>query len=143
MADSLDVVTEQTGAEEDATDLADLHPAQGVWKTDDPRLTARLRRSFQGPPSRLVDLDLDVLAEVWDSRFRSRSGRPLAIARSPEAPDPWRRRGRSRPMTACCGRRIIALYQDLLAGRRDARTAWRDLKASSQYGVTRGPLNVL
>ena len=28
-------------------------------------------------------------------------------------------------------------------GRRDARTLWRDLKASSQYGVTRGPLNVL
>jgi putative protease len=40
-------------------------------------------------------------------------------------------------------RRIIALYQDLLSGRRDPKTAWRDLKASSQYGVTRGPLNVL
>jgi putative protease len=40
-------------------------------------------------------------------------------------------------------RRVIRLYQDLMEGRRDAKTAWRDLKAASQYGVTRGPLKVL
>jgi putative protease len=39
--------------------------------------------------------------------------------------------------------RIIRIYRDVLSARRDAKTAWRDLKASSQYGVTRGPLNVL
>ena len=51
-------------------DLAQLHPGQDVWKTDDPELSGRLRRSFEGGPSRLVDLELHVLAEV---------GRPLAI----------------------------------------------------------------
>jgi putative protease len=39
--------------------------------------------------------------------------------------------------------RIIGLYKAALAGQRDARTLWRDLKASNQYGVTRGPLSVL
>ena len=39
--------------------------------------------------------------------------------------------------------RTLALYADALAGRRDARTLWRDLKASNQYGVTRGQLAVL
>ena len=39
--------------------------------------------------------------------------------------------------------RIIGLYQDTLAGRRDSRRLWKDLKASNQYGVTRGPLVVL
>jgi putative protease len=39
--------------------------------------------------------------------------------------------------------RTIGLYQDALAGRRDARNLWRELKASNQYGVTRGPLAVL
>ena len=39
--------------------------------------------------------------------------------------------------------RIIGLYRDVLDGRRDARKLWRDLKATGQYGVTRGPLAVL
>ena len=39
--------------------------------------------------------------------------------------------------------RIIGLYQAVLAGAREAKTLWRELKASNQYGVTRGPLNVL
>jgi putative protease len=39
--------------------------------------------------------------------------------------------------------RTIALYADALAGRRDAATLWRDLKATSYYGVTRGALAVL
>ncbi len=39
--------------------------------------------------------------------------------------------------------RTINLYRDALAGRRDPRTLWRDLKASSQYGVTRGALAIL
>ena len=39
--------------------------------------------------------------------------------------------------------RILGLYRDALAGRRDVRTLWRELKASSQYGVTRGALAVL
>jgi putative protease len=39
--------------------------------------------------------------------------------------------------------RIIGLYRDALEGRRDAKKLWRDLKATGQYGVTRGPLAVL
>ena len=37
----------------------------------------------------------------------------------------------------------LTLYSDALAGRRDARTLWRDLKATNRYGVTRGALSVL
>jgi putative protease len=39
--------------------------------------------------------------------------------------------------------RVIGLYRDALAGRRDAKKLWRDLRATGQYGVTRGPLAVL
>jgi putative protease len=39
--------------------------------------------------------------------------------------------------------RIIRLYKDVLAGHRDAKNLWRELKATSKYGVTRGSLNVL
>ena len=39
--------------------------------------------------------------------------------------------------------RTLTLYSDALAGRRDARTLWRDLKATNRYGVTRGALSVL
>jgi putative protease len=39
--------------------------------------------------------------------------------------------------------RILGLYRDALDGRRDAKKLWRDLKATGQYGVTRGPLTVL
>ena len=39
--------------------------------------------------------------------------------------------------------RVLGLYRDVLEGGRDARKLWRDLKATAQYGVTRGPLAVL
>ena len=39
--------------------------------------------------------------------------------------------------------RTLGLYADALAGRRDARTLWRELKATNVYGVTRGQLAVL
>jgi putative protease len=39
--------------------------------------------------------------------------------------------------------RTVALYRETIAGDRDAKTLWRDLKASNQYGVTRGPLALL
>ncbi|MEO6812181.1 MAG: U32 family peptidase, partial [Isosphaeraceae bacterium] len=39
--------------------------------------------------------------------------------------------------------RILGLYQDAMAGRREAKDLWRDLKATNQYGVTRGQLAVL
>ncbi|WP_165227200.1 DUF3656 domain-containing U32 family peptidase [Aquisphaera insulae] len=54
----------------DAIRLHALRPGQRAWKTDDPALTARLRRTFEGPPGRLVDLDLRVTA---------RAGEPLRV----------------------------------------------------------------
>lgn len=43
-------------------DLRQVRPGQGVWKTDDPELTRRLRASYEGPPKRTVELDLHVSA---------------------------------------------------------------------------------
>jgi putative protease len=40
-------------------------------------------------------------------------------------------------------RKTVTLYREALAGQRDARSLWRELKASNQYGVTRGPLAIL
>lgn len=40
-------------------------------------------------------------------------------------------------------RKVLGLYQDVIDGRRDGKGLWRELKASSQYGVTRGQLPVL
>jgi U32 family peptidase len=54
----------------DAIDLSQLAVGQRVWKTDDPALTRRLRRTFEGPPARTVALDIEVVAVV---------GRPLRI----------------------------------------------------------------
>lgn len=39
--------------------------------------------------------------------------------------------------------RILGLYRDAILGRRDAKDLWRELKATSQYGVTRGQLAVI
>jgi putative protease len=54
----------------DSIDLGRLRVGQRLWKTDDPELTARLRKSYEGPPTRLVDLDFEIQAEI---------GRPLQI----------------------------------------------------------------
>ncbi|MDR3621844.1 MAG: DUF3656 domain-containing protein [Paludisphaera borealis] len=50
----------------DAIDLARLQRGQQVWKTDDPELTARIRRTFEDPSARLVDLDMSVRAAVGE-----------------------------------------------------------------------------
>jgi U32 family peptidase len=39
--------------------------------------------------------------------------------------------------------RTITLYREVLAGEREGKALWRELRASNQYGVTRGPLAVL
>jgi putative protease len=51
-------------------DLHRVRIGQKVWKTDDPELTRRLRKTFEGAPSRKVDLDFEVIA---------RTGEPLRI----------------------------------------------------------------
>jgi U32 family peptidase len=51
-----------------AIDFARLQPGQQLWKTDDPRLTAKLRKSFTGAkPQRRVRLDLVVHAGVGET----------------------------------------------------------------------------
>ena len=51
----------------DAIDFSRLVPGQQLWKTDDPQLTARLRKSFTGTkPHRRVALDLTVSAAVGE-----------------------------------------------------------------------------
>ena len=48
-----------------AIDLTQLRPGQNIWKTDDPKLTQRLRKTFTGPdPRQRVPLDLHVSAAV-------------------------------------------------------------------------------
>lgn len=54
-----------------AFDPNTLQPGQAVWKTDDPHLTNRLRKTYQNDtPERRIALDLTVEAEV---------GRPMVI----------------------------------------------------------------
>jgi putative protease len=54
----------------DAIDFSQLKPGQQIWKTDDPKLTARLRKTFTGSkPNRRVPVDIEVTAQV-DSRLR-------------------------------------------------------------------------
>jgi putative protease len=55
----------------ESVDLRRVAIGQRVWKTDDPELTRRLRRTFEGPPSRKVSLDIEVSAIT---------GEPLRIA---------------------------------------------------------------
>ncbi|WP_145031737.1 U32 family peptidase [Caulifigura coniformis] len=48
-----------------AVDVSRLWPGQKLWKTDDPRLNAKLRKTFQTlDPQRRVAVDLDVHAEA-------------------------------------------------------------------------------
>lgn len=54
-----------------AFELNMLRPGQAVWKTDDPHLTGRLRKTYQNDvPLRRIALDLLVVAEV---------GRPMGV----------------------------------------------------------------
>jgi putative protease len=55
----------QLGFGRGAVDLTKVQPGNRVWKTDDPDLTRRLRRSFTGSDAkRRVALDLNVTAKV-------------------------------------------------------------------------------
>ncbi len=70
-ATTSDLVELRFGRE--SIDLRSIEPGQKVWKTDDPDLTRRLRRSFENESTRKVDLSLEVTAIV---------GEPLRIAGS-------------------------------------------------------------
>jgi putative protease len=68
-------------------DARRLRPGQRVWKTDDPELTRRLRASFEGPPHRLVDLDVRVEAHVGQPlRLEGRTATDRVAAVAAEGP---------------------------------------------------------
>ena len=52
----------------DAMDLSRLAPGLSMWKTDDPQLTAKLRKTFTGPDAiRRVPIDIQVQAAVGEA----------------------------------------------------------------------------
>ena len=57
----------------DAIDFSRVHAGQQIWKTDDPQLTNRLRKTFTGKPNRRVPIDIEVSARVG-SRLRLSRG---------------------------------------------------------------------
>ena len=73
-----------------AIDFGAVRPGQTVWKTDDPRLTARLRRSFKGDlPPRRQPVDLHVEAAVGAAvriTARAADGATCTIAAPEPAP---------------------------------------------------------
>ncbi len=69
----------------DAIDFDQLWVGQGVWKTDDPQLNSRLRKTFTGAdPLRRLPVDFEVRAVV---------GEPLKIVASIAGKDEPRRHG--------------------------------------------------
>jgi putative protease len=75
---SRDVVDLQFGRE--AIDLPSLFVGQKIWKTDDPKLTAKLRKSYSSPDAvRRVAVDVSVVA---------RAGEPLRVTATLEGRSP-------------------------------------------------------
>ena len=81
-----------------ALDLARLSPGQAIWKTDEPSLSAQLRKTYSGPdPRRRLDIEINVRAAVGEPlvveatagsvRRRVESAEPLAAASRHPATD--------------------------------------------------------
>jgi putative protease len=68
-------------------DVRQVRPGQRVWKTDDPELTRRLRRTFEGAPRRKVALDVFVRAVVSEPLLlRARASNGASAEVVAEAP---------------------------------------------------------
>jgi putative protease len=68
-------------------DVRRLSFGQRVWKTDDPELTKRVRSTFEGPPHRLVDLDLTIRAIAGEPlRIEGKTATGRAASVSNDAP---------------------------------------------------------
>jgi putative protease len=68
-------------------DLGRIRPGQRIWKTDDPELSRRLRRTFEGPPQRRVDLDLHITAHAGTPlRLEGRTATGLTAEVAADAP---------------------------------------------------------
>jgi putative protease len=80
-----------------AIDFDRLAIGQPVWKTDDPQLTSRLRKSFEGAPQRRMPIDLDIRASVGSVLTviaRTEQGVSIELA----SPDPLEE-ARKHPLT--------------------------------------------
>ncbi len=78
----------ELGFGHDALDVSRLHPGQKIWKTDDPQLASRLRKTFSSSkPQRRVWLDLDVEAAV-DRPLRITGGAANGATFAVESPEP-------------------------------------------------------
>jgi len=72
----------------DSIDFTQLHVGQQIWKTDDPQLTNRLRKTFTSTkPQRRVPLDIEVTASV-NKRLRLSGQATNGASFSLESPDP-------------------------------------------------------
>lgn len=71
-------------------DLRKIRPGQRVWKTDDPELTRRLRKTFEGAPHRLVDVDVVVQA-VTGAPLRLEGRTATGLSACCESPAPLER----------------------------------------------------
>jgi len=93
ISDSVDTGVVQLAFGHGALDLDQLVPGQQIWKTDDPQLTSRLRKTYQNvSPQRRAVLDVVVAAAAGEKlRITARtaaglsceieSPEPLAVAR--------------------------------------------------------------
>ena len=83
-----------------ALDCDAIQPGQKLWKTDDPELARRLRKSFSGStPQRRVPLDVTVDGGRGPSRSRSKPGRRPGPTCRLESPQPLEE-ARKHPLTA-------------------------------------------
>ena len=106
-----------------------LQPGQGVWKTDDPELTAPAAPIVRGTAARLVDLDLDVRAEAGmpldvEGRHSDRASSLRRESDAPARPGPTLPAGRRALLRDQLGRLGGTIYRlrDLTAvDRRAAR----------------------
>ena len=77
----------------DDLDVAELVPGQRLWKTDDPELSRRLRKTFEGGPKRAMDLDVRVRAVVGEPISSWRGPRRSATTPGSRRSRPWRSPG--------------------------------------------------
>ncbi len=70
-------------------DLRTLEPGQAVWKTDDPQLTKRLRKSFSGKyPHRKVSIQVELFATTGEPLRLSASTDLVTVAVQSDEPLP-------------------------------------------------------
>ena len=115
-----DRVASSSGSVAATIDLRALEVGQRVWKTDDPELTRRLRRSFEGPPAPQGRARPRGRRRRRASRSGSRERRRPGCGRRSNRPSRWRRPRRG-PPTSTCSRPSSAGW----AARSISFAAWR------------------